>query len=136
MSSCVFCNIVTGEMPSYEVYEDDDYVVILDAHPATRGHMLAMPKKHYRWTYDVPNFGEYWEVARKVGQRAMHALGAEWLSFLTHGGVEHAHIHVLPRYEKDVAHADPAPKQGRASKEELNEAQKVIVSAMNRIYES
>ena len=130
MENCVFCKIVIGEIPSYKVYEDDDFIVILDVHPATRGHMLAIPKEHFRWTYDVPNFGEYWEVARKVGQRAMQALGAEWLSFLTHGGVEHAHIHILPRYEKDVAHADPAPKQGQASDEELQAVQHKIASAM------
>ena len=121
---------MAGEITSFKVYENDDYIVILDAHPATRGHMLAIPKQRYRWTYDVPNFGEYWEVARKVGQNAMKALGAEWLSFLTHGGVQHAHIHILPRYEKDVAHAVPAPEQGDTSKEELQEVQHKIVSSM------
>ncbi len=130
MGNCVFCKIVREEIPSYKVYEDDDFIIILDTHPATRGHMLAIPKKHYRWTYDVPNFGEYWEVARKVGQRAMKALGAEWLNFLTHGGVQHAHIHILPRYEMDVANADPAPKQGQASKEELQEVQREIASTV------
>jgi diadenosine tetraphosphate (Ap4A) HIT family hydrolase len=60
----------------------------------------------------------------------MKALGAEWLSFLTHGGVQHAHIHILPRYERDIAHAVPAPKQGHASKEELQEVQQEIASAM------
>lgn len=130
MSTCVFCEIVKGAIPAYKVYEDDEFVVILDANPATKGHLLAIPKKHYRWTYDVPNFGDYWEVARKVGQRAMQALGAEWLSFLTHGGVAHAHIHILPRYEKDIANADPARKQGRASHRELEEVHRVITAAM------
>jgi histidine triad (HIT) family protein len=130
IDNCVFCNIVKGDISSHKVYEDDDFVVILDAHPATRGHMLVLPKTHYRWTYDVPNFGEYWEVARTVGQKAMKALGAEWLSFLTHGGVPHAHIHILPRYEKDVAHAPAAPKQGSTSEEELREVHREITSAM------
>jgi histidine triad (HIT) family protein len=130
MDNCVFCKIVRGDISSYKVYEDDAFIVILDVHPATRGHMLAIPKKHFRWTYDVPNFGEYWEVARNVGQRAMKVLGAEWLSFLTHGGVQHAHIHILPRYEKDVAHAVPAPKQGQASNEELQDVQHKIALAM------
>ena len=100
---CVFCKIVKGEIPSYKVYEDADFMAFLDIAPLNKGHTQVIPKKHYRWTWDVPNFGDYWEVARKVANAAMKSLGAPMVEFLTHGAeVEHAHIWVVPIYEKEA----------------------------------
>jgi histidine triad (HIT) family protein len=100
---CIFCKIVAGEIPSYKVYEDTDFMAFLDISPLNKGHMQVIPKKHYRWTWDVPNFGAYWEAARKVALGAMKALGAPMVEFLTHGTeVEHAHIWVVPIYEKEA----------------------------------
>ena len=101
--NCEFCKIAAGEVPSYKVYEDNDFLAFLDINPNTRGHCLVIPKKHYRWTYDVPNFGEYFEVAKKVALASLKDLNAEWVSFYTVGvDVSHAHIHVIPRYKKDL----------------------------------
>lgn len=103
MKDCLFCKIVKGEIPCYKVYEDDDFVAFLDIRPLTKGNFLAVTKKHYRWAIDVPNFGDYFEVAKKVGLAAQRAFGAEWISFLTLGlEVPHAHIRVIPRYKKDL----------------------------------
>jgi histidine triad (HIT) family protein len=100
---CIFCKIVKGEIPSYKVYEDADFLAFLDIRPLTKGNTLIIPKKHFRWTYDVPNFGAYFEVAKKVGLATQKAFDAKWLSFLTLGWeVPHAHIRVIPRYEKDL----------------------------------
>lgn len=103
MDDCIFCKIVKGELPNYTLYEDDTFLSFLDIRPLTRGNALVIPKKHYRWVYDVPNFGDYWEVAKKVGIAGKVALGAQWIQFLTIGHeVPHAHIRVMPRYEKDL----------------------------------
>lgn len=103
MENCIFCKIVAGEIPSYKVYEDVDFIAFLDIRPLTKGNTLVIPKKHFRWTYDVPNFGKYFEVAKKVGLAAQKAFNAKWISFLTLGWeVPHAHIRVIPRYEKDL----------------------------------
>lgn len=107
---CIFCKIVAGEAPSYKVYEDLKFVTVMDVFPVTRGHVLVIPKIHYRWTYDVVEFGEYWEVAKKM-QRAIDAtLHPQWLQFFTHGLIHHAHIHVIPRYE-DVHVSAPTPEE-------------------------
>lgn len=99
---CVFCQIVTGKLPADKVYEDGDFLGFLDIRPLNPGHSLIVPKKHYRWTYDVPNFGDYFEVARKVAQAQISALGAELVSFVTLGfEVPHAHIWVVPRFPDD-----------------------------------
>lgn len=102
MSDCIFCKIISGEIPSYKVYEDEKFLVFLDITPFAEGHCLVVPKDHYRWTYDVPDFGEYWEVAKKVSKRQLEVLKCDFVSFLTLGNqVPHAHIHVIPRWYND-----------------------------------
>ena len=103
MKDCVFCKIAKDEIPCYKVYEDDNFLAFLDASPLNEGHTLVIPKKHYRWTWDVPNFGEYWEVSRKVAKSLIKGLGAKMVEFLTHGmDVEHAHIWVVPIYNNEA----------------------------------
>jgi histidine triad (HIT) family protein len=103
MDKCVFCKIVKGDIPSYRVYEDADFLGFLDISPLNIGHVQLIPKVHYRWTWDVPNFGNYWEVARKVAQAQMKALNAPMVEFLTHGmDIEHAHIWIVPIYKDEA----------------------------------
>ena len=98
MDDCIFCTIVKGESPSYTIYEDDQFFGFLDIFPRVVGHSLLIPKDHHRWVYDVPDFGAYWEVARRIAQASMEAMNPEFVSFITHGmEVPHAHIHILPR---------------------------------------
>lgn len=100
MADCIFCKIVRGEIPSYKVYEDKNFFAFLDIAPLNPGHTLVISKNHYRWTWDVPNFGEYWEVAKRVAKATMEALNAPMVEFLTHGAeVHHAHIWVVPVYK-------------------------------------
>lgn len=98
MDSCIFCKVIRGELPCYKIYEDESFIGILDIFPVTRGHALLIPKKHYRWTYDVPEFGVYFETARTVGVAIQSGLHADWVQFFTHGQIPHAHIHITPRY--------------------------------------
>lgn len=120
MEDCVFCKIVRGEIPSKKVYEDNDFLAVLDISPLNKGHVQLLPKKHYRWTWDVPNFGEYWEVARKIALGQMKALNAKMVEFLTHGmDVEHCHIWIVPIYN-DEAFID-ASKRKTFSESEMSE---------------
>ena len=50
---CLFCKIAAGEIPSATLYEDEDFRVILDLGPASKGHALILPKEHYRNLYDI-----------------------------------------------------------------------------------
>lgn len=108
MDDCVFCKIVKGELPFYGVGENKDFLAFLDINPVRKGHTLAIPKIHARWTYDVKNFGAYWEFARRVALKIQVALKPSWVQFFTHGEIPHAHIHIIPRYE-DVAVAEVLP---------------------------
>lgn len=102
MDDCIFCKIAAGKLPSYKVYEDADFIGFLDINPLNPGNTLLIPKKHYRWVYDVPNFGEYFEAAKKIGLAVQHAVGARSINFLTVGEeVPHAHIRIIPRFVGD-----------------------------------
>ena len=102
MDDCVFCRIVKGEIPCYKIYEDNNFLGFLDIRPLTKGNSLLISKEHYRWVYDVPDFGNYWEAAKKVALSTIKILGAERVTFLTLGmEVPHAHIRIIPRYNND-----------------------------------
>ena len=53
--NCIFCKIANGEIPSKTLYEDEQFRVILDLGPATKGHALILPKSHYKNLYDLPD---------------------------------------------------------------------------------
>ena len=98
MENCIFCKIINGEIPCYKVYEDDNYLAFMDIFPRVNGHVLLIPKTHYRWVYDVPAFGDYWEKAREIGLQVQKELNSKFVSFITMGeAVHHAHIHILPQ---------------------------------------
>ncbi|MDP9249341.1 MAG: HIT domain-containing protein, partial [bacterium] len=63
---CIFCKIVKGEVPAIKVYEDENFLAFLDIRPMGPGHTQVIPKKHYRFVWDLPaqagvpgNTGEY-----------------------------------------------------------------------------
>jgi histidine triad (HIT) family protein len=102
MEDCIFCKIVAGEIPCFKTYEDDLFLGFLDIKPLNKGNSLLIPKKHYRWVNDVPEFGEYWEAARKLALKTAEIVQPESTSYLTLGyEVPHAHIRVIPRFEND-----------------------------------
>jgi len=97
MESCIFCKIVKGEIPSHKVYEDENFLVFLDIHPQSPGHTQVIPKKHYRWVWDVPNIGEYFEVVKKIAISQQKVFETDWiLSKIVGDEVPHAHIWVFP----------------------------------------
>ena len=55
MTDCIFCKIVNNELPSYKIYEDENFLSFLDIFPKNEGHVLVIPKKHYRISLDVPD---------------------------------------------------------------------------------
>ncbi len=131
MENCIFCQIVAGKSPSYKVYEDYKFYGLLDIFPVVRGHVLLIPKQHYQWVHDVPEFGTYWETALKVAKAVQKAMNVEWTQFFTHGLIPHAHIHILPRYD-DIKLAAFLPKERieTPTKKEMNEIAEKIRRAL------
>ncbi len=99
---CVFCKIISNEIPSYKVYEDESYLAFLAVPSINPGHTLVIPKKHYRWVWDVENIGEYFKVVKKVANAIRQAMKTEFLASAVVGEeVPHAHVWLVPRYEGD-----------------------------------
>lgn len=108
-ANCIFCKISNGEIPSATVYEDEDFRVILDLGPASRGHALILPKEHYANVYELPEayVAKAFVLAKKLAARMKDALGCAGVNILQNNGtaagqtVFHFHIHLIPRYEED-----------------------------------
>lgn len=100
MNNCIFCKIVKKEIPAHVVYEDEKFMAFLDIHPHTPGHVQVIPKDHYRWVWEVPNAGEYFEIAKKIALAQQKAFNTDWiLSKIMGDEVPHAHIWVFPNKE-------------------------------------
>ncbi len=102
--NCIFCKIVKGEVPSYKVYEDSNFLAFLDVNPQSPGHTQVITKKHYRWVWDLPagrqvssNIGAYFEVVQKIAKAQQKAFNTDFiLAKIIGDEVAHAHIWVFP----------------------------------------
>ena len=106
---CVFCAIASKSTKSYIVYEDDFIIGVLDINPASKGHTLLIPKKHYNSLYEMPQ-QEYMyllSIARAVGYALMLSLSPSGVDILytkelSKGNYNpHALLHIIPRFEED-----------------------------------
>lgn len=132
MSDCIFCKLANGEFPTNTVYEDDNYRVILDNGPATKGHALVLPKQHYENLFDIPEdvLAGAVVVGKKVAKTLKEKLGCDGLNLVQNNGeaagqtVMHFHLHVIPRYNNDGQHILWKPTSPSA--EELTEIKNTI----------
>ncbi len=127
MDNCIFCRIIAGDIPSRRVYEDENCIATLDIGPASKGHTLIMPKKHFQdlTEMDEELLGKLMITAKTVGIRQKERLGAAGFNIVQNNGiaagqtVPHFHIHVIPRYEGGPEMAGWIPTEPSA--EELDE---------------
>lgn len=96
-NNCIFCKIINREIPAEIVYEDDKFLAFLDINPKSAGHTQVIPKDHFRWVWDVPNIGEYFEVVKKIALAQKKAFNQEIIQGKIEGkDVAHAHFWVFP----------------------------------------
>ena len=116
---CLFCKIVAGEVPSTRVFEDERTVAFMDINPATRGHLLVVPREHAADVHaiDPEDLKAVVVTAKGLAQRVRDKLGADGVNLLNSTGsvawqtVFHFHLHVIPRYDGDPLRLpwQPAP---------------------------
>ncbi|MEO8637886.1 MAG: HIT domain-containing protein [Candidatus Taylorbacteria bacterium] len=109
METCIFCKIASREIPATIVYEDKDFLAFLDIHPQSPGHAQVIPKKHYRWVWDVPNTRDYFEVVKKIALAQRKAFDTDFiLSRIVGDEIHHAHVWVFPsnKVEGDLMNFD------------------------------
>jgi len=109
MTDCIFCKIVSKEIPSEIVFEDEHTMAFLDIRPVAKGHTLVIPKQHFRDILDTDDgvLAEVIVTCKKVGKAIMEATGAQGYNTGSNNGaaagqeVFHMHFHLIPRHNKD-----------------------------------
>ena len=107
--NCIFCKLANGDIPTATLYEDDDFRMILDAGPASKGHALILPKEHYKNLYELDDeiAAKALVLAKKMITKLTDVLGCDGYNIVQNNGevagqtVFHFHIHLIPRYEGD-----------------------------------
>lgn len=109
---CIFCKLANGVFPTNSIYEDENFNVILDAGPATKGHALILPKEHYANIYELPEetAGKVMILAKRMAIKMTDKLGCQGFNLVQNNGecagqtVFHFHYHLIPRYTDDGQH--------------------------------
>lgn len=121
-SDCIFCKIITGELPGQIIDEDERTVAFMDISPATRGHALVVPRRHARDLLEIEpdELAATTLAAQRLARRIHERLGADGVNLLNSCGraawqtVFHFHLHVIPRYVDDPLRLPWVPAQGDA----------------------
>ena len=106
-ANCIFCKISGGEIPSKTIYEDEEFRVILDISPATRGHALILPKEHYANLYEMPEdvAARVMKLAKRLAGHMTEALQCDGFNIMQNNGEAAGqtvfHFHMIPRYVGD-----------------------------------
>jgi len=106
---CIFCQIISGKIPSKKVYEDEHCLAILDINPATKGHILLLPKEHYAIMPQMPDkeLGHLYTVAKKLSQALLKGLKVSGTNLFVANGLpagqkaQHFILHIIPRKDGD-----------------------------------
>ena len=105
MEDSIFTKIIRGEVPSYKIYEDEKVYAMLDIEPLSDGHVLVFPKAQVDLLWDLSD-DEYeylWRISKKIAREMQEVFQPERVGVIIEGfGVPHAHIHLVPLYDKDV----------------------------------
>lgn len=131
-NDCIFCKIANGVIPSETVYEDHDFRVIPDMRPASRGHVLILPKVHFADICEAEEgaAAKLFPLAARIGKAMKKGLGASGFNVVQNNGasagqtVFHLHVHVIPRYDNGPSMIAWTPEE--AKQEELALAAKTL----------
>lgn len=106
MDNCIFCSIIKGDIPSFKIYEDNDFLAFLDIAPGTKGHTLIIPKEHAATLEDLSDdkASKILILAKKIVKAMKEVHGFTNYNIIQNNGkiagqtVDHYHMHIIPRY--------------------------------------
>ena len=127
--NCIFCKLANGVIPTNSIYEDDEFNVILDASPATKGHALILPKEHFANVFEIDEdtLAKASKLAKKIVTHEKDILGCDGYNILQNNGevagqtVFHYHMHLIPRYEEGNSKDIISWRQNEFSDDEMKE---------------
>jgi histidine triad (HIT) family protein len=119
---CLFCGIVSGDVPAQIVDSDEHTVAFMDINPATEGHALVVPRRHSANLLEISDedLERTAVAARRLARRIDAALDPDGLNVINSCGaaawqtIFHFHLHVIPRYEDDPLKLPWVPGPGDA----------------------
>jgi len=131
--SCIFCEIIKGNVPCYKVYEDETCLAFLDIRPASQGHTLVLPKEHWENFEAIDNetLSKVMVVVKKIGQAIKAGLGVEGYNIVVNNNavagqiVPHLHFHIIPRKSGDGLEPWPQGEYKTGEAEEILEKIKI-----------
>ncbi|WP_252504090.1 HIT family protein [Sporosarcina sp. Marseille-Q4943] len=141
MTSCIFCKIVEGTLPSEKIYEDENVIAIMDVMPVTKGHVLLIPKEHRENLYEMTEeeASQLFSVAPKIANILKEEFKPAGMNLLQNNGapagqaVFHFHMHFIPRYDQtDGFESDWNPKVEEFTQERIQEIANQIRSHFDK----
>jgi len=139
MAECLFCRIVSGELPATIVYEDDNSVAFLDHRPLFPGHTLLIPRQHVETLGELETklVGPYFQTTQLLARGVEAAMEAEGTFVAMNNrvsqSVPHLHVHIVPRRRKDGLKGFFWPRTKYKSDEEMEEVQSKIAAALKEL---
>jgi histidine triad (HIT) family protein len=136
---CLFCRIVSGEVPAVIVYDDDHSIGFLDHRPLFHGHTLLVPREHVEVLGELPGsqVGPFFKTVQLLSRAVEAGLDAEGTFVAMNNrvsqSVPHLHVHVVPRRKKDGLKGFFWPRTKYKSEEEMSAVKKSIASALAKI---
>jgi histidine triad (HIT) family protein len=132
----IFTKIINGEIPSYKIAENNDFLAILDAFPLVKGHVLVIPKQEIDYIFDLPDIllADLFIFAKSIAPAIEKAVPCQRIGITVIGlEVPHAHVHLVPMYTaNDVNFTQPKIK---VSADEMNEiAEKIRQNLKESIF--
>jgi len=109
MAECIFCKIISGEIPSEKIYENDKIMAFLDISPINLGHTLVIPKAHFETIAEMPDniLAELMAKTKMLSTAITKATKADGFNIGINNGkaagqlVPHSHLHIIPRFKED-----------------------------------
>ena len=125
---CLFCSIAEFQTPQYRIYEDNHFIGILDINPASKGHIIIIPKKHYKFINEIEE--DFSIPIKKITNKIYEKLQADVTIIINNGDkagqkLPHASISIIPRYENDNIKIEWEPK--KAPEEELKKVSETLM---------
>ena len=136
---CLFCRIVSGEVPATLVYTDKNAVAFLDHRPLFHGHTLLVPRDHVETLVDLPHtlIEPFFEAAQSLARAVEIALKAEGTFVAMNNrvsqSVPHLHVHIVPRRRKDGLKGFFWPRTKYNDEEEMKAVQHKIAAALQEL---
>ena len=133
MSPCVFCSIIKGHSQVAEIYEDVNFLVLMDKYPINVGHTLIIPRIHYDNLLLMPpkDVGRLYSLVPLIAKAVVSAVKADGFNVGQNNGkaanqiVPHVHVHIVPRFNDDSPNGKWPVRRVGSYEELLNVAEKI-----------